>query len=154
MGRRYFAWCPQCGNRRIDGDDYSQSQLDDVFNFWDYHCDNCGLYWNRDNYYYDYRQKDYVEVGGDDDDDCGDDDDDDDCGDDDDDCGDDDDDCSTNKKLKNLLKTCFDFRWCPVCSSRRIKSTGGINWICSSCGSEWTGRDYYFDHRTRSYEQR
>ena len=79
-----FRWCPQCHSKHIStSDNY----------YWI--CSNCGFEWNGDEFYYDYRQRDYVARDcGDDDDDCGDDDcydDDDDCGDDD--CGDDDDDC-------------------------------------------------------------
>ena len=55
MSCSYFKWCPRCHSRNI-----SNNSTNCV-------CFDCNFEWDYDDYYYDYRDRDYVYCGDDDD---------------------------------------------------------------------------------------
>ena len=107
-----FRWCPRCHSKNIATG----------------YCYDCHYEWTDDDYYYDYKTRDYVYIGDDDDDD--------DCYDDDDD--DDDDDCSNNYYItknyyfRNKGSKCFKCNSYNTYYDRKRKVHH-----CNNCGREW-----------------
>ena len=121
----YYKYCPRCGNRKI-----LHNSMRFILMDWDYHCENCDLYWGKEDYYWDYKKHCYVSNDEDDDDD----DDDDDCNDDDD---DDDDDCKKTY-IKNYYYGNRAKNKCHKCgSTNTVYYNNKRLYRCNNCGNTW-----------------